>query len=70
MDGLMAVFDAHRHDLAPIYGPFPPYPSFRQIIEIEHERWLKTDVTSKKQLEKLTKAYARGWLGGGGGGGA
>ena len=55
MDGLLAVFEAHRRELEPIYGKFPPYPSFDQIIRVEYERWLTTDAESKKKLEALLK---------------
>lgn len=42
-DGLIEIFEKHKEDLKGIYGEFPPYPSFRDIIKVEHDRWLNTD---------------------------
>ena len=36
-----------------IYGEFPEYKSFRQIIEVEYERWLTTDEAQAVNLKKL-----------------
>lgn len=55
MEGLMELFECHREDLKAIYGEFKPYPSFREIIEVEYQRWQTTDVESKKKLEALLK---------------
>lgn len=43
MDGFMGIFEKHKEDLMGIYGEFPEYKSFRQIIEVELERWEHTD---------------------------
>ena len=45
VDGLLEIFNAHKVDLAGIYGEFSEYKSFKSIIEIELERW---ETTSKK----------------------
>lgn len=53
MDGLIKLFDLHREDLSRIYGPFQPYPSFRDIIEIEYQRWSTSEETARKQLASI-----------------
>ena len=53
MDGFLELFDKHREDLATLYGPFPPYKSFRPILELEYERWCFTDDAQKTKLTKL-----------------
>lgn len=55
MDGLMELFQAHKTDLATIYGPFRDYKSFRPIIELEYERWMHTDAAQADKLNKLVK---------------
>ena len=53
---LMALFDAHREDLAEIYGPpGPKYTSFPEIISVEYERWKTTDEKASKLVEQYTK---------------
>lgn len=55
IDGLMELFDVHRRELAPISGDFKEFSSFKDIISIEHERWLYKDVSSRKKLAQLLK---------------
>lgn len=55
MDGLIDLFQKHKVDLEPIYGAFKEYKSFREIIEVEYERWITTDVKQKEKLQKLLK---------------
>jgi alanyl-tRNA synthetase len=43
MDGLLEIFENHKVDLEGIYGKFPEYKSFAEIIKVEYERWLTTD---------------------------
>jgi alanyl-tRNA synthetase len=43
MDGLIELFQLHKEDLKLIYGEFKEYKSFREIIEVEYDRWLRTD---------------------------
>ena len=43
MDGFIQIFEMHKRDLLGIYGEFPEYKSFHNIIEVEYERWLTTD---------------------------
>ena len=43
MEGLLELFKTHLKDLARMYGPFPDYCSFDEIIKLEYERWLKND---------------------------
>lgn len=53
MDGFIDIFNAHKRDLEGIYGEFPEYDSFRQVIEVEYERWLHTDEAQTISLKKL-----------------
>ncbi len=55
MEGLMELFELQKKDLAELYGAFPEYKSFQDIIRMEHEKWLNTDGIQKQKLEKLTK---------------
>jgi len=55
MDGLLTLFETHKKDLQGIYGDFPEYKSFDDIIRVEHQRWLTTDEAQQKNLEKLLK---------------
>lgn len=43
----------HKKDLELLYGPFPEYKSFGDIIKIEHERWSSTEDGQKKKIEQL-----------------
>ena len=36
MDGFIQIFEMHKEDLRGIYGQFPEYKSFREIIEVEY----------------------------------
>ena len=45
MDGFLEIFEKHKLDLYGLYGEFPAYKSFNEIIRIEFERWETTDVT-------------------------
>ena len=40
----------HKKDLELLYGPFPEYKSFGDIIKIEHERWSSTEDGQKKKI--------------------
>ncbi len=55
MPGFLELFNYHKADLFELYGQFPPYKSFNEIIEIEYERWINTDVSQKQKLDKLLK---------------
>lgn len=55
MDGLLEIFESHKLDLEGIYGAFPEYKSFAEIIKVEYERWLTTDDSQNANLEKLIK---------------
>lgn len=39
MDGFLEIFEQHKKDLEGIYGKFPEYKSFREIMEVEYHRW-------------------------------
>lgn len=54
-DGLIELFQKHKLDLEPIYGAFKEYKSFREIIQVEYDRWQTTDVKQKEKLQKLLK---------------
>lgn len=43
MENLLKLFQMHKLDLEGIFGKFPEYKSFDEIIKVEHERWLNTD---------------------------
>lgn len=53
LEGLLQLFDAHREDLARLYGKFAEYKSFKDIIAIEYDRWANTEAAQKKKLEQL-----------------
>ncbi len=55
MDGLIELFMIHKEDLKEMYGEFKEYKSFRSIIEVEYDRWIKTDTEQKDKLQKLLK---------------
>lgn len=55
IDGFLDIFKHHQQDLEGVYGKFPEYKSFRQIIEVEFKRWQSTDEKMKGNLEKLIK---------------
>jgi len=39
MDGFLEIFKRHQVDLAGVYGEFPEYKSFREILSEEFKRW-------------------------------
>jgi len=55
MEGFLQIFELHKKDLEGIFGKFPEYKSFAQIIQVEYERWRTSDDESVKKLEKLIK---------------
>ncbi|KAH3764451.1 alanine--tRNA ligase [Pelomyxa schiedti] len=55
MKGLLALFQKHREELAALYGPFPEYKSFGDIIEVEYNRWKNTDAKAHQQLAAYLK---------------
>ena len=59
LNGLYELFECHKKDLSLLYGEFPEYKSFNQIIAIEYERWSNTESGQQKKLvtliEKLNK---------------
>ena len=55
LKGLLELFQSHKKDLSKLYGPFQEYKSFDSIIELEYERWTRTDDSQKSKLEKFTK---------------
>lgn len=55
MDGFLQIFEAHKKDLEGIYGAFPEYRSFGDIIRVEYDRWIHTDEAQSEQLKKLLK---------------
>jgi alanyl-tRNA synthetase len=48
LDVLFEIFDKHKTDLEGIYGEFPAYLSFKDIIIGEYDKWKNTDDESKK----------------------
>ena len=53
MNGLLELFEVHKTDLAKIFGPFPEYKSFGEIIKIEYERWHTTEGGQRKKVEAI-----------------
>ena len=53
MEGLLTIFEKHKEDLLGVYGEFPEYKSFAEIIQVEYERWLTTDDVQAANLKKL-----------------
>jgi alanyl-tRNA synthetase len=43
MNEFMEIFNKHKEDLFGIYGEFPKFESFNDIIMQEYERWRTTD---------------------------
>jgi len=39
MEGFLKIFELHKTDLEGIYGKFPEYKSFAEIIKVEFDRW-------------------------------
>lgn len=55
MEGFLQIFELHKKDLEGIYGKFPEYKSFAEIIQVEYDRWRNSDDESVKKLEKIIK---------------
>ena len=55
MEGFLKIFEEHKKDLMGVYGEFPDYQSFGDIIKVEYERWMTTDDAQTLNLEKLLK---------------
>jgi alanyl-tRNA synthetase len=55
MEGFLEIFEWHKKDLEGIYGEFPEYKSFAEIINVEYDRWRLSDDESVKKLEKIIK---------------
>lgn len=39
MKGFIDLFEQHKLDLEGIFGKFPEYKSFAEIIQVEFDRW-------------------------------
>lgn len=50
IEGFLLLFKFHQKDLEGIFGEFPEYKSFEEIITVEYERYSATDDISKKNL--------------------
>lgn len=55
MEGFIEIFENHKKDLEGIFGKFPEYKSFAQIIKVEYDRWTTSDEESVKKLDKIIK---------------
>jgi alanyl-tRNA synthetase len=55
MEGFLEIFEQHKKDLEGIFGVFPEYKSFGDIIKVEYERWQNSDEESVKKLDKIIK---------------
>lgn len=47
IDDFLKLFIHQREDLKELFGEFPPYKSFNDIIKMEYTRWMSTDVAMK-----------------------
>jgi alanyl-tRNA synthetase len=55
MKDFLKIFEMHKLDLHGIYGDFPEYKSFDDIIQVEYDRWKNTDEVQRKNLEGVLK---------------
>jgi len=55
LEGFIELCQMHKKDLEGIYGKFPEYKSFANIIQIEYERWTNTDNSQRVKLEAMIK---------------
>jgi len=55
IDDFLQIFEMHKRDLEGIYGAFPEYKSFDDIIKNELDKWKNTDEVQRKNLEGLLK---------------
>jgi alanyl-tRNA synthetase len=55
LDGFLEIFKKHQIDLEGVYGDFPEYKSFKEIISEEHKRWQTTDEKQAASLQALIK---------------
>jgi len=55
MEGFLEIFENHKKDLEGIYGTFPEYKSFGEIMQVEYDRWKFSDEDSVKKLDKVIK---------------
>jgi alanyl-tRNA synthetase len=47
IDGFLELFEHERADLKELFGEFPAYKSFNDIIKMEYTRWMSTDLAMK-----------------------
>ena len=55
VQGILDLCDAHKKDLAELYGEFPPYSSFAEIISREYKLYKSHDEEQRKKLDQLLK---------------
>ena len=55
MKGFLQIFEMHKQDLEGIYGKWPAYKSFAEIMQVEYDRWLFSDEESVKKLQGVIK---------------
>jgi alanyl-tRNA synthetase len=55
MDGFLEIFEQHKLDTEGIYGKWPEYKSFGEIMKVEYERWQTSDDESVKKLQAILK---------------
>jgi len=55
LEGFIELCEMHKKDLEGIYGVFPEYKSFKNIIQIEYERWTNSDAQQRTKLETMIK---------------
>jgi len=55
VQGILDLCEAHKKDLADLYGEFPPYSSFAEIITREYRLYKSHDEEQRKKLDQLLK---------------
>ena len=54
-DDYLKIFEKHEDDMEKLYGKFPEYSSFNDILRLEYSRWATSDELQKEKLKKLLK---------------
>ena len=54
-EGFIEIFEQHKLDMEGVFGKFPEYKSFSEIMQVEYDRWMFSDEDSVKKLDKIIK---------------
>ncbi len=55
VQGILDLCEAHKKDLEGLYGEFPPYSSFAEIVAREYKLYKSHDEEQRKKLDLLLK---------------